>query len=429
MPGARSGDALYTPTAPMCHGTGGAADGPVSSFMSAPSLLTPTARAWSDGYLYSMIRYGRGIMPQVRRQDRPAATSAGRWSITCVSCRRRRRCRRHLPEGPSDDQRLRGDPRPAGRAGRSWYGGKSGEPKGLVEAATKWYLGRHLDSIFAGAGDAAPRDPELPPPPAPEAGSAGTAALLLARSERPVLVLGSGAMMSPADAAGLARAVAALSLPVFLSGTARGLLGTASPLQVRHRRKEALREADLVLLAGVPCDFRLDYGRQIGAFGHARLREPRPERPDSEPPPHPRRARRSGALPPRALRRQLRPAFPAPPGSDGSASATRRGMRRSPLRPRERRDRSTRSPSAGGSRRRSRRRASSSPTVAISSPRRPTSFARAARSRGSTRGFSERSASERGSRSARPSAARTRTSSSSGATARPATAWWKSTPS
>ena len=147
---------------------------------------------------------------------------------------------------------------------RSWYGGKAGEPKGLVETATKWYLGRHLDSIFAGAGDAVPRNPERPPLPEPEAGSVGTAALLLARSERPVVVLGSGAMMSPADAASLARAVEGLNLPVFLSGTARGLLGPASSLQVRHRRREALREADLVVLAGVPCDFRLDYGKQVG---------------------------------------------------------------------------------------------------------------------------------------------------------------------
>jgi acetolactate synthase-1/2/3 large subunit len=147
---------------------------------------------------------------------------------------------------------------------RGWYGGKSGEPKGLVESATKWYLGRHLDSIFAGASDASPRDPAPVPTPAPEAGSVGTASLLLERSERPVLVLGSGALMSPGEATDLARAVAGLNLPVYLSGTARGLLGPSSAVQLRHRRKEALREADLVLLAGVPCDFRLDYGRQIG---------------------------------------------------------------------------------------------------------------------------------------------------------------------
>jgi acetolactate synthase-1/2/3 large subunit len=45
---------------------------------------------------------------------------------------------------------------------------------------------------------------------------------------------------------------------------ARGLLGASDPLQLRHRRREALREADLVVLAGVPCDFRLDYGRHVG---------------------------------------------------------------------------------------------------------------------------------------------------------------------
>jgi acetolactate synthase-1/2/3 large subunit len=44
---------------------------------------------------------------------------------------------------------------------------------------------------------------------------------------------------------------------------ARGLLGPRHPLQSRHRRTEALREADLVILAGVPCDFRLDYGRHV----------------------------------------------------------------------------------------------------------------------------------------------------------------------
>jgi acetolactate synthase-like protein len=32
---------------------------------------------------------------------------------------------------------------------------------------------------------------------------------------------------------------------------------------MRHKRREALKEADLVILAGVPCDFRLNYGRGI----------------------------------------------------------------------------------------------------------------------------------------------------------------------
>jgi acetolactate synthase-1/2/3 large subunit len=44
---------------------------------------------------------------------------------------------------------------------------------------------------------------------------------------------------------------------------ARGLLGRDHPLHARHRRRDALRAADCVILAGVPCDFRLDYGRHI----------------------------------------------------------------------------------------------------------------------------------------------------------------------
>ena len=52
-------------------------------------------------------------------------------------------------------------------------------------------------------------------------------------------------------------------MPVYLSGMARGLLGRDHPLLLRHQRRQALREADCVLLAGVPCDFRLDYGKHV----------------------------------------------------------------------------------------------------------------------------------------------------------------------
>lgn len=41
-----------------------------------------------------------------------------------------------------------------------------------------------------------------------------------------------------------------LGIPVYLGGMARGLLGAQANLQLRHERKEALREADLVILAG-----------------------------------------------------------------------------------------------------------------------------------------------------------------------------------
>jgi len=56
------GDTLYHTFCSVCHGAGGAADGPVGPRVAARSLLTPVARGYTDGYLYSIIRYGRGVM-------------------------------------------------------------------------------------------------------------------------------------------------------------------------------------------------------------------------------------------------------------------------------------------------------------------------------------------------------------------------------
>ena len=71
-------------------------------------------------------------------------------------------------------------------------------------------------------------------------------------------------MLQTARAEELASSLKAMGIPCYLSGMARGLLGAEHEVLMRHKRREALREADLVLLAGVPCDFRLDYGRHIG---------------------------------------------------------------------------------------------------------------------------------------------------------------------
>lgn len=73
-----AGDTLYQNFCSVCHGPTGNADGPVSLQMGAPSLLTARARAYSDGYIYSIIRYGRGVMP--RYGDKVYAP-VERWAI------------------------------------------------------------------------------------------------------------------------------------------------------------------------------------------------------------------------------------------------------------------------------------------------------------------------------------------------------------
>ena len=148
---------------------------------------------------------------------------------------------------------------------REWYGAKAGrEARSLGERARQWYVGRHLDRLFGGIEPPAAKPPAAVPAPPPDEARVRRAAVLLHRAARPVLLVGSQALLSTAETDALAEAVRTIGVPAYLSGMARGLLGPADRLQMRHRRKEALREADLVILAGVPCDFRLDYGNHIG---------------------------------------------------------------------------------------------------------------------------------------------------------------------
>src|SRR6185436_1697755 len=87
---------------------------------------------------------------------------------------------------------------------------------------------------------------------------------LLRDAQRPALVIGSQTMVGCMDPASLARAIARLGIPAWLGGMARGLLGRHHPLQFRHARGKALKEADVVLVMGFPFDFRLKYGLSIG---------------------------------------------------------------------------------------------------------------------------------------------------------------------
>lgn len=73
-----AGDTLYQNFCSVCHGSTGNADGTVSRLMGAPSLLTARARAYSDGYIYSILRYGRGVMP---RYGDKVYVPEERWAI------------------------------------------------------------------------------------------------------------------------------------------------------------------------------------------------------------------------------------------------------------------------------------------------------------------------------------------------------------
>ena len=146
---------------------------------------------------------------------------------------------------------------------RQWYADAGGKGTALADRALRWYLNRHVRRMFDGSQDTTPA--AVQPVAAPRASDASVrdAWTALHKAERPLAVIGSQAVVQAGQADALADAVARLGIPVYLSGMARGLLGPAHPLQMRHQRRQALREADCVLLAGVPCDFRLDYGKHV----------------------------------------------------------------------------------------------------------------------------------------------------------------------
>lgn len=93
---AAAGDTLYHTYCNVCHGPSGNADGTVSRQMGAPSLLTGRARGYSDGYIYSVIRYGRGVMP---RYGDKVPVPAERWAI--VSHVRRLQAESPVAPGPT----------------------------------------------------------------------------------------------------------------------------------------------------------------------------------------------------------------------------------------------------------------------------------------------------------------------------------------
>ncbi|MCA9619736.1 MAG: thiamine pyrophosphate-binding protein, partial [Myxococcales bacterium] len=147
---------------------------------------------------------------------------------------------------------------------REWYAKQTDKPnKTLVEHGLAAFIKGNLAYRFA-LSEAPAFKPHVwvDPPPAP-ATEVATAANMLEAAERPLMVIGSQTTLRPHRLAELVSSLERMGIPVYLSGMARGLLGKKHPLQKRHKRRNALKEADVVLLSGVPNDFRLDYGSHV----------------------------------------------------------------------------------------------------------------------------------------------------------------------
>ena len=149
---------------------------------------------------------------------------------------------------------------------REWYSKKAGADANWQERLVNWYIKRHVDGLFSHTQTKVNQAelPDIPSSLYPKASATHKLSALIQGARKPLMLIGSGAMLLPQKAQDLAEAVKKLGIPVYLSGMARGLLGRQNELQCLHERKKALREADLIILAGVSCDFRLDYGGHLG---------------------------------------------------------------------------------------------------------------------------------------------------------------------
>jgi acetolactate synthase-1/2/3 large subunit len=158
---------------------------------------------------------------------------------------------------------------------RAWTEHATAQVAGSVDEAFRLAASPHRGPVFLDVSLEALYDQAVPPAgaergsaagapgAAPDPGVISDIAGRLAESRRPVLVLGSDVWLDGAEDA--ARACAeAWEIPVIANGQGRGILPAGHRQLVTRARSTAFREADLVLVAGAPLDFRLGYG-QFGA--------------------------------------------------------------------------------------------------------------------------------------------------------------------
>jgi acetolactate synthase-1/2/3 large subunit len=140
----------------------------------------------------------------------------------------------------------------------------------LCRAATTPHRGPvFLDIPLDAFGPATVDLPAITGPPrgdAPDPDAIAQVAKLVAAASRPVLVAGGDVYWAGAEGA-MRAFVETARVPTFVNGMGRGTLPADHPLAFSRARSLALKEADLVLVAGTPLDFRLGFGR----FGAAQV--------------------------------------------------------------------------------------------------------------------------------------------------------------
>jgi acetolactate synthase-1/2/3 large subunit len=116
--------------------------------------------------------------------------------------------------------------------------------------------------VFFGAADLPEATEHLTvdPGPPPDPDAIRKVAQMIRAAERPAVIAGGSVWWAHAEDE-LRRLVEDAHLPLCVNGMARGMLPAGHPLFFSRARGPALGEADLILVIGVPLDFRLNFGQ------------------------------------------------------------------------------------------------------------------------------------------------------------------------
>ena len=119
-----------------------------------------------------------------------------------------------------------------------------------------------VDTFMLGAADVPEATEHLTSDlgPGPDPDLVQRAAKFIREAQRPSVIAGGSVWWSHAEAE-LKELVEAAHLPLSVNGMARGMLPPGHPLFFPRARSTALGEADLILVIGVPLDFRLNWGQ------------------------------------------------------------------------------------------------------------------------------------------------------------------------
>lgn len=122
-----------------------------------------------------------------------------------------------------------------------------------------------LDHVFTEAPDPAnaAAAPDAAGGPAPDDAQLARAIELLRGAERPAIMAGTDLYWGHGEGA-LMRLVEQVRIPVYVNGLARGCVPADHELAFSRTRGQALSNADVALVIGVPLDFRMGFGAAFG---------------------------------------------------------------------------------------------------------------------------------------------------------------------